>query len=438
MDTLFTHLRRTPLKIMWALTLLSMLTPSLLFAQGSPSVDAGKNTPLLGKMDFKPFVENFFLFGNLTGYGAYSKLLQGSPLNGGNVSGYIAPAFRFTDSFFFLLLANGSYAKTKQVYREDRGTRISSESASYSLTPTVKVNITPKVALSASYLFTRALSKQTSDTRWGKDLYDYKEKGIGFDITYLLDKKEDYTKSLKTTLQFYNRKYPNFISLFTLTGLGNIEEREKDYKGTLFSLTYDEQHKAGFSFLLGFNALFKDYSDKRLETVDGTRDRRYQQDQEYTFNGSLAYRERPDGFHYGLDFNLIYTVSNQNLASGSFPAITFTRNYYSNVSYNVKPGIEYITFFEGGKLLKLGGSYGFTMLRYAGREAFDPFGVSKKIKEVDLVHDISLTANYSLDEHLSFGAIASLYAARSNNKDERTFRYNYEIFTFSLGLSYSF
>lgn len=56
-----------------------------------------------------------------TGYLTHSKLMSGSQILGGNGSVVAAPVLQFDQSKALMLLYNGSYRKSKQVYAQDEG-----------------------------------------------------------------------------------------------------------------------------------------------------------------------------------------------------------------------------------------------------------------------------------------------------------------------------
>ena len=383
------------------------------------------------------FKDNLFVFANFSANGVYSKLLNGSAITGGFANGYLAPAVKINDQLFFMVIGNGFYKKSKQVYKEDQGTRLSSEALSYTVTPKLKINLTDAFSVSPSFFYTRFLSKQTTDVEWGYDLYDYYDIGAGIDFSYQIEKTDASIRKANFGVQMYKRTYPNFISLLTLAGLGNLEEKEKDHDGVLVMGDYSSFQDKGLSYKVSGSILFKDFIDKKLENDIGGRDQIAQRDQTYTVALDLSYKPENE-FTYSLVSTGVYNQSNQHLAEGTFPAINLRRNYYSYYSLTEKVGVNYTHELENDKAFSLGGTYSISYQRYLGRLAKDVNGLVTGQKEVDINHEFGAKASYKFHENWEAGGSATFQAARSNVKDESTFRYKYELLTVYLGITFNY
>jgi len=401
---------------------------------------AEKKTEEEIKSDWDAFKENFFLFANFTGYYTYSKLFKGAAINGGNMSGVLAPALKLNDKTFFILLNNASYRRAKQVYQEDQGPKMRTESAIYSFTPTLKYNLTDKLTVSPSYIYTKSLTRETAAEKWGWGLYDYRDKGGGLDLSYIVEKKETSLRTARAGFQYYNRTYPHFKSLASLSGIPGLEdyeEKEKDFGGTMFSLGYDLRKAEGLSYAATFSALLKDYISKKVENDFGGRDPKNQYDQVYTLGLNLDYNP-PGPFQYKLNNMGMLNLSNQHLAEGSFPDIIFTRNFYGSYSITETPSVWYTQTLSNEKEIVYGVAYGFTFRKYQGREAKDVDGNKTGQLERDFNHNFTANAVYKHTKNWNLGCILDYQMARSNYKDEGVFRYNYEILNISIGFSYNY
>ena len=421
---------------------------------GDPLAQPGEQPPLPGELPKGKSEKNFYMLASVSAFVTFSKLVGGSDIIGGNANGALAPVVRFNDELFFIGLYDGAYKKSKQVFAEDKGPRLSSENTRHSFTPTLRYIVSPRLITNFSVFATQSLSRETSDEDWYGGLYDYNELGGSVTLNYLFSATAESQKSIKFLLQRYKREYPNFSSLLTectdasctsTVPIAGREENEKDSYGTTLILTYNSLKAVGLSYSATFSWSFKDYVDKLVETNDCTlpppsicfRGSDKQRDDSYSANVTFVLRPGTK-FDYRLTMSTETKQSNQNFVEGSFPSTVFHEDYYSYITLNLAPGISYTHAFSDTVNLKLGAAYSLSRREYDKRRARDGLGNASGEKEIDWTHNVNINAMYSLDKHWSFGGIIDYNMARSNNKDERTFRYSYEIFNLSLGFAYKY
>lgn len=243
-------------------------------------------------------------------------------------------------------------------------------------------------------------------------------------------------KSLVTVgLQRYRRKYPNFTSLASIAGF-TFEEREKDFDGTLVALSYAKVLPK-WSSKTSFSVLDKDFVDKLVENRSGERDADWQHDYTVTVGEDFFYRF-DEALAGTISCSAAYTQSNQNLAEGAIPAITFHPDYFDSLGITVKPGLSYKQKLADERDITYSASYSLTRLHYYDRRAKNVSGTLLNEEENDWTHVLTLNAVYALNKHWNVGAIAEYTKAKSNMRDEQVYRYNYEILNFSAGFSYRY
>ena len=420
---------------------------------GEPLTREDERPPLPGELPKAESKKKFYLLASVNAFLTFSQLVGESNIIGGSASAALAPVVRFNDNLFFIGLYDGAYKKSKQVFAEDRGPRLSSENTRHSFTPTLRYVVSPRIVTNFAVFATRSLSRETTDENWYGGLYDYNEQGASITLNYLVTAAAASQKSVKFLLQRFKREYPNYNALLiecadascALTvPIAGREENEKDTYGTTLSLTYNSLKSAGLSYSATFSYIFKDYVDKLIETDDCLpppsicfRGRNKQRDD--IFGANVTFVLRPGAeFDYHLTMSTEIKQSNQNFTEGSFPGIVFHKDYFSYVKLGLAPGFTYSYAFSNTARLVLGAAYSVSRLEYDNRKARDGLGVVSGIKEIDWTHSLNVSAMYSINKRWSFGGIIDYSVARSNNKDERTFRYSYEIFNFSLGFAYKY
>jgi len=420
---------------------------------GDPLTREEERPPLPGELPKGKSKNKFYLLAGVNAFLTFSKLAGQSSIIGGSVTTALAPVVRFNDNLFFISLYDGAYKKSRQVFAEDEGPRLSSENTRHSLTPTLRYVVSPRIITNFSVFRTQSLSRETTDEDWYGGLYDYNELGASVTVNYLITATANSQKSIKFLLQRFNREYPNFSSLLTecadasctlTVPIAGREENEKDSYGTTLILTYNSLKAVGLSYSATLSYSFKDYMDKLVETDDCLpppsicfRGGGKQRDD--TYGANLTFVLRPGSkFYYQLTMSTEIKQTNQNFAEGSFPTIVFYEDYYSYVMFNLTPGFTYSYAFSKTTKLELGAAYSLSRLEYDSRRARDGLGKAGGAKEIDWTHNLNVSAMYFINKRWSFGGKIDYNMARSNNKDERTFRYSYEIFNFSLGFSYKY
>ncbi|MEE9241209.1 MAG: hypothetical protein V3U53_08495 [bacterium] len=154
------------------------------------------------------------------------------------------------------------------------------------------------------------------------------------------------------------------------------------------------------------------------------------------------------GLSAGLNGNVVYNMSNSGFNDTLSPLpVTgiFTSEYYDYWSFRFGPEFAYmrrlnLPFFSWRLtgVLTLSASYSFERRDYKDRKAKDKTGNVKNVTEVDITHTINPRVIYQFNRNWAIFLQARRTIARSNFEDERTFRYNYDINSFGLGIQYNF
>ncbi len=89
-------------------------------------------------------------------------------------------------------------------------------------------------------------------------------------------------------------------------------------------------------------------------------------------------------------------------------------------------------------LVTVASTYSFERRDYKDRKAKDKLGNLKNATEVDITHVINPRVVYQFNRNWAMFFQWRRSIARSNFEDERTFRYNYDINSFGLGVQYNY
>jgi hypothetical protein len=245
--------------------------------------------------------------------------------------------------------------------------------------------------------------------------------------------------------EYYEREYPNFASLISITGLdtaaGVATERwEKDYAGYIGRAGYSWIKPLGFSWETEYSLLYKDLDDKKVVNSNGVMTS--EQEEAYVHSLDLNFWHTLDidgGLRLGLDLNGTIYDSNQNFwderIQGLFSTQKYTSDYYDSFSYRISPNISY-TF----ALLPLTPSisYAYQRTDYSDRQAKFSNGDYKNSDEYQYEQEIEASLRYDFTDNWSIKGLWQTIVARSNNQDERVYRYDYQLDIFAIGVMYKY
>ena len=221
---------------------------------GDPLTRVEERPPLPGELPKAKSKKKIYLLAGVNAFLTFSQLIGESSIIGGSASAALAPVVRFNDDLFFIALYDGAYKKSKQVFAEDEGPRLTSEDTRHSFTPTLRYVVSPRVVTNFAVFGTQSLSRETTNEKWYGGLYDYTELGASITLNYLVTATANSEKSVKFLLQRFKREYPNFNALLTecadasctlTVPIAGREENEKDSYGTTFLLTYNSLKEIG-------------------------------------------------------------------------------------------------------------------------------------------------------------------------------------------------
>jgi len=358
-----------------------------------------------------------------------------------------SPVYQFNDYTFLILMYDGSYRKRLEFYSDAIGGRQREEFMSHTFQPMVRFDYGDRnqYSLTPSVFATHTYNKDIDTDGWEDGLYNYRDYGGGLDFDWRGLGGDSGTAS--ATVQYYHREYPNYASLLSLTGLDTragvkTEKNEKDYKAVLGKVGYAWIQPYGFNYDASYSLLFKMLDDKKIVQADGT----------------LA-GDEPDEYLHWLDFNVWHMFdvaggvklglgarymindSEQNyydgMGSTSVPLVggVFTADYYDYTLYRLRPNISYTaaTFPLTTTLY-----YSYQHMEYDERNAKDANRDYKDSRHYERQQEFGAELRYAMTEHWSAIGRFQTLTQRSNNDDERTYRYNYTVNYYSLGFSFQY
>ena len=440
----------------WLLTFLAVLLLPYLAAEPLGAEEESARESIAEEMETKEVepagygkeTDRLILIANFEIFPTLSHLNGSGSLWGGSINALLAPTYRFNDKNFLILMYDGQYYKKWEFYSDDIGPKERTEFQRHTLTPMLRIDFGggSRYSITPSFFHTRTYNKDIEPGGWSEGFYNYRDTGMGLDFDMRKLGFGGGEGSLKLGTQYYQRKYPNYVSLLDLADLENnlsllnTEKDEKDYHGIIASAGYDWIKKTGFSWCADYSMLYKRLDDKRVVDLNGVLSSEKQRDYLHSLKLELWYCLDVDGrLTAGLNLNRDLKRSNQNYYDGMGTSDIRddvpTSNYYDYGSYRISPNISY-TF----ELLPLTTSlsYSYQKIDYTDRRAKESGGAYKNEKQYETEREIDFSLMYDLDENWKLLAQIQHIVAGSNNDDERIYRYDYEITNYSVGASFNF
>lgn len=397
------------------------------------------------------FWDRTMFIADVNAFVTLSHLNGAGTLGGGQLNAVLAPVYRFNRSTYFILMYDGHYYRKRDFYSDEIGPKERRQFMGHTVQPTIRKDFGKGrlYSLSPSVFYTATYNKDIDSAQWQDGLYNYRDLGasLQFDRRALLGKEG----SLSLTAQYYKRRYPNYASLLSLTGLDlrdpvtgqsaiNTEKNEKDYHGILFKANYTWMRPIGFSWETQYALLYKDLDDKKVVGSDGV----------LTSEGEEAYLQTMDvnlwytldiggGLKLGVDLRGGFNRSNQNYYDGmqtlTLADDVFLHAYYDYNLYRIRPNISYrLATYP----LTLSLSYSYQKTLYRERKAQNPDGTYKDNNQRDWEYTFTFGLQYDFNRNWSVLGQYEHITADSNNEDERVYRYDYTINNFSVGVAFRY
>ena len=395
------------------------------------------------------FADRLFFIADFSAFLTHSDLSGSSGTQGGSVNALIAPVYPFNDTTFFILMYDGWYYKKREFYSDDVGPRQRNEFQSHTLEPMVRFDFGDRTqySLTPSVFHTRTYNTDVDTDGWDDGLYNYEDWGAGLDFDWRGVYGEPGTVSVG--LEYYSRDYPNYVSLLTRldTSAGNNrEEFEKDYTGIITKVGYSWAQALGWSWDAGYSLLYKNLDDKKVVGTEGAWEGvltdEEQEDWVHSVDVGLKYVfDIGGGLQLGADLNGTWYDSNQNYYDGMATATPADNvpiaDYYDYFSYRIRPNISY-TFALYPFTPSL--SYAYYKIEYDERNARAAGGIYpyKNDRHYEEQDEFVLGLRYDLTNNWSILGQWQNITQRSNNEDERTYRYSYTINNYSIGVSFKY
>ena len=440
-------LKKNGFALLLTLTALCCLfaRPATAYEQETTKEAISKELPPGGESFSTSSWDRWIFIANADAFLGLSRLNGAGTLGGGSADALLVPAYKYDDRTFFILMYDGHYFKKRDFYSDEIGPKERTEFMAHTIQPMLRRDFGPedRYSITPSVFLTYTFNKDIDSANWGDGLYNYRDKGASLEF----DMRQAFVREgeLNCTVQYYKRRYPNYASLLSLTGLDlrtglNVEKNEQDYHGLLLKGGYSMHRPVGFSYDAQYALLYKDLDDKKVVDSDGVLTSEGEKEYQHTADVNFWYTfDIGGGLKTGVDLRGGLKRGNQNYYDG-MQTITlsddqFTPDYYDYNLYRIAPSVSYtlalfpVTATVGCSLQKR---------KYTDRKATFPDGSYKPALERDVEWALNARVSYDLSDHWSVIGLWEHTQARSNYDDERVYRYDYVLNYYAVGMAFRY
>ncbi len=289
------------------------------------------------------------------------------------------------------------------------------------------------------------LLKETKDESWGKGLFDSLKPSVNFEVERFVGlmgyAAED--ASVRLGYDIYWLDFKNFSSLESQNkDLG----RENASAKTLNTLNHGPYLSArtAFPFLGGQKArfegayyfTFRNYDEQKIVVLSGDLSADPRRDKSHILMSNFTFPfVFTDSFKLlaELKGNLSVNISNQNNYDARLTR--FNPNFYAYREYSLGPNFN---FLLGGAPWIVNAGFNYVRKNYGDRPIQDGAGTYGAEKIGTNEYYANFGATYPINKNFRAQALLNFGWSRSNMKYEKTYRYNYETFTYLMGVVYEY
>lgn len=336
-----------------------------------------------------------------------------------------------------ILAYNGDFSQSQVFVTQEEGSRESDQILSHHWNAAVRHSLAERLALRPSFFYDVVAIKETSDETLGDGLYDYEDIGGGFDFSDPGSEEDSSGRTWRSGFDFFFRSYPRYSSLVSqFDPNSSLEKNEKDFTGYRIHGRFGQKLAETLLGEIKLSGLLKDFRDKRTINANGIRLEDNREDFFGEAEASLRWSLSP-GWVLSLASALRQNVSNLDYYdtrnTASLGDDRFFEGYYDYLQYAFGPELLWRSK-ESGVRASVG--YDFERTFYFGRNAQDLAGNLLFEDQVDQKHSVKARLEWPLTEHWRWVSAAAFEDHGSNQKNETTYRYNYEVWSATSGLSF--
>jgi len=279
--------------------------------------------------------------------------------------------------------------------------------------------------------FLKEFFKFGKNEEWGSGLYDLNKLEGGVELNY----KGFFKLPVSLIYKYQLFRYPNYADLLTMYLTSFQENKEiENYKSQYISLSINAVPIAkSFNIDIEYDLSLAKYDNKKVLTEEG-----YTGSAQRSDTHMIGIKPRYSMKFMIISLGLLYNINNSNqnyiYGSGQISLPEVIDNFYTYTMYTIKPAFSIL--FSKEKYLSLMMSY--SGKQYAKRPAQDRVGEFLDVKMKGTSLSAGLSYHSKVNNHFSWSPLYIFAVGDSNNKYERTTRYNYSVHLLSFKFNYEY
>ncbi len=357
----------------------------------------------------------------------------------GNVGVLYAPAIAFNQKWSLIPTVSSSWRGVKSVQDLVGGGTLFQQVMEHAGGVKGIYAMTPAWRFKLGGAYRLQMLKETADEKWGKGLYDFEKPSGSFEIERLWGQDN----SARIGVDYYIIDFRNFSSLESQQkelGRENASSRtlntrnQSPYIAASFAFPFFGGQAARFD--ASFYHVLRSYMEQNIVLASGDLSRDRRNDSNQLLAASVVMP-----FGISENFKIVQEIrggANQLVSKqNNFDArlTRFNPNYYSYRDINAGTNFN---FLLGSKPWIAMSGFNYVRRNYSERPIQDVNGAYGN----ETAHINEYYANFGLtypvNKNLKVQGLLNFGWSRSNMKYEKSYRYNYEVFTYLLGIVYEY
>jgi len=382
-------------------------------------------------------VETSYVFNARLLGGQYFFENQESELTG-NAGVLFAPAVEINDRWVILTSLNASWRGTKSVQDLVGGGTLFQQTQDHS------ANVKAVYKAGEAWLFKGGggyriqLLKETKNESWGKGLFDFEKPSLNFEMERMFSKET----ALRAGYDYFWIDFRNYASLESQQrnlGRENVGSKTLNTQNHSPYLSWrsafgfgDQSAKYDFTYYY----TFRNFTQQKVVLASGdlSADARRDKSQIGSANLTLPFLFT-EKFKLLQDFKAGAGVLTSNQSNYDAGKTRFNSNYYAYKEFNA--GTQ-SNFLLGPRPWVVSAGFTYARRNYDDRPVQNTVGDygAEKIHSNDYYASVGVT--YPVNKNFRVQALGNFGWSRSNMKYEQTYQYNYETFTYLMGVIYDY
>lgn len=365
---------------------------------------------------------------------------SGAASNGASADVYLCPVVNFSRDTALLPMYFGTYRGTKDVRELVGGGTLTQETQDHALTLRFITRLSDNWRLRSRGGYKAEYVKETADESWGAGLFDHRRALLGVEGETAIEGGG----SARFGVDYYTLAYPNYQSLVTksefetsldtttYTELStNAGTNPLDNANVAVSASYSGKLAGDSGYKISADIIAKNFADQNVVTADGSFSSAARGDLSASLGARLS------AVFPRARVVLSDTIENYSSNQNSFDAgaAKFISGHYNYIGNTFSPSVSFLLGeFEPFSALSIFAE--FAGRYYSSRPAQSAAGTYTSDNMYQAAQTAGISFTYPVYKGFSAKMSSSYRTSYSNNLFEGNYKYNYDVFSYFMGINW--